>query len=228
MARACTTIARIAGGGGTRVAIQQPCSRRAPLALMAPSAPPPAPPTQPASPFPPGAGRSTRSSGCCMRRGTASRAPTCWSALWAQRWGDAAHPPASPEAASRRHRPGGDHVWVARLGCGSLDGPPNSRPPAPPGRQVYNYAGAGEWAEDAGWTARLDQGWSLTVVRDAAYAALAEVRRGVPGPGLQAGVRGELSAAAPPASGASRAAHSRRPCSPAQADQAACQSVACP
>lgn len=41
--------------------------------------------------------------------------------------------------------------------------------------QIYNYAGAGEWREDAGWVAKLGEGWDLQRVRDAAYAALAEV-----------------------------------------------------
>jgi sucrose-6F-phosphate phosphohydrolase len=45
------------------------------------------------------------------------------------------------------------------------------------GTKVYNYAGAGAWAEDAGWTAQLDEGWELGAVRDAAYAALAATGR---------------------------------------------------
>ena len=45
------------------------------------------------------------------------------------------------------------------------------------GTKIFNYAGAGRWAEDAGWAARLDEGWDLDAVRDAAYRALAEAGR---------------------------------------------------
>jgi hypothetical protein len=42
--------------------------------------------------------------------------------------------------------------------------------------QVYNRVG-GEWVEDAGYVAQLDEDWHLEVVREAAYAALAAVGR---------------------------------------------------
>ncbi|KAI8471812.1 MAG: sucrose-6F-phosphate phosphohydrolase-domain-containing protein [Monoraphidium minutum] len=45
------------------------------------------------------------------------------------------------------------------------------------GTKIYNYAGAGNWAEDEGWVERLGEGWDLGVVREAAYKALAEVGR---------------------------------------------------
>ncbi|GBF87879.1 sucrose phosphatase [Raphidocelis subcapitata] len=45
------------------------------------------------------------------------------------------------------------------------------------GTKIYNYVGSGRWREDEGWLARLTEGWDLTAVREAAYAALAEVGR---------------------------------------------------
>jgi hypothetical protein len=41
--------------------------------------------------------------------------------------------------------------------------------------QVYNFTPAGKWQEDKGWVQQLDVGWRVDAVRDAAYAALAEV-----------------------------------------------------
>jgi len=41
--------------------------------------------------------------------------------------------------------------------------------------QVYNFTPAGSWQEDRGWVAQLDVGWKVEAVRDAAYAALAQV-----------------------------------------------------
>lgn len=41
--------------------------------------------------------------------------------------------------------------------------------------QVYNFTPAGTWQEDKGWVQQLDVGWKVDAVRDAAYAALAEV-----------------------------------------------------
>lgn len=51
-----------------------------------------------------------------------------------------------------------------------------SLPPCPP--QIYEKAeGSGAWVEDGAYSARLGQGWDLQLVREAAYAALAEVGR---------------------------------------------------
>lgn len=43
------------------------------------------------------------------------------------------------------------------------------------GTKVYNFTPAGKWQEDKGWVQQLDVGWRVDAVRDAAYAALAEV-----------------------------------------------------
>jgi hypothetical protein len=40
---------------------------------------------------------------------------------------------------------------------------------------VYNYTPKGTWQEDRGWVAQLDKGWAVEPVREAAYAALAQV-----------------------------------------------------
>ncbi len=42
------------------------------------------------------------------------------------------------------------------------------------GTKVYNFSN-GSWVEDAKWRARLDEGWVVGAVRDAAYSALAMV-----------------------------------------------------
>jgi hypothetical protein len=41
--------------------------------------------------------------------------------------------------------------------------------------QVYNFSPSGGCQEDKGWVQQLDQGWRVDAVRDAAYAALAQV-----------------------------------------------------
>lgn len=41
--------------------------------------------------------------------------------------------------------------------------------------QVYNFTAAGKWQEDKGWVQQLDVGWRVDAVREAAYAALAQV-----------------------------------------------------
>jgi hypothetical protein len=41
--------------------------------------------------------------------------------------------------------------------------------------QVYNFTPSGQWQEDKGWVQQLDVGWRVDAVRDAAYAALAQV-----------------------------------------------------
>lgn len=41
--------------------------------------------------------------------------------------------------------------------------------------QVYNFTASGSWQEDKGWVQQLDVGWRVDAVRDAAYAALAQV-----------------------------------------------------
>lgn len=45
------------------------------------------------------------------------------------------------------------------------------------GTKIYNNNG-GKWTEDRGWIERLDEGWKLDVVREAAYGALAAVGKG--------------------------------------------------
>lgn len=43
------------------------------------------------------------------------------------------------------------------------------------GTKIYNYTPDAGWQEDMGWSKQLDQGWKVAAVRDAAYAALAQV-----------------------------------------------------
>jgi hypothetical protein len=49
--------------------------------------------------------------------------------------------------------------------------------------QVYNFTSSGSWQEDKGWVQQLDVGWRVGAVRDAAYAALAEVNTTAPDAG---------------------------------------------
>jgi hypothetical protein len=43
------------------------------------------------------------------------------------------------------------------------------------GTKIYNYTPNSGWQEDKGWASQLDVGWRVEAVRDAAYAALANV-----------------------------------------------------
>jgi hypothetical protein len=43
------------------------------------------------------------------------------------------------------------------------------------GTKVYKYTPDKGWQEDKGWGAQLDVGWRVQAVREAAYAALANV-----------------------------------------------------
>jgi hypothetical protein len=43
------------------------------------------------------------------------------------------------------------------------------------GTKVYNYTPDKGWQEDKGWAGQLDVGWRVEAVREAAYAALANV-----------------------------------------------------
>lgn len=47
------------------------------------------------------------------------------------------------------------------------------------GTKVYQRHARGGWEEDKEWSARLDDGWHLNTVREAAYHALAAVGRDV-------------------------------------------------
>ena len=44
------------------------------------------------------------------------------------------------------------------------------------GTKIYSHEG-GAWREDAAWAASLNEAWSVTVVREASYQALAAVGR---------------------------------------------------